>query len=328
MRRWLLGLVVVLAAGGASAQTIVDLAQAQQAIARGALLWDARGKDAFAKGHIPGAVNIGDPTVTLRDDKTEDYLPTAEIEKLLGAAGIDPAREVIVYGGRGLPSVYFAQLTLRYFGAAKARVFHDGIDAWRAAGLPVSTTAAKPTPVSIKLMPRSGVIIESRDVVAALKRNDVQFLDVRSAKEFRGEDVRAIRGGHIPGAINIPYEQNWIDPDTRGKLSRGEVKDTAGMSLKPGEQLARLYEKLDPAKEIIVYCQSGNRAAQTAGVLADLGYKSVKVYDSSWLGYSSWLTAPAEDEVWTNFGSLLSAMKGLENRFGELERQAGAKQAK
>ena len=325
MRRWLLGLVVVLASGGAFAQTIVDLAQAQQAIARGALLWDARGKEAFAKGHIPGAVNIGDPTVTLRDDKTEDYLPTAEIEKLLGAAGIDPAREVIVYGGRGLPSVYFAQLTLRYFGAAKARVFHDGIDAWRAAGLPVSTAAAKPTPVSIKLMPRSGVIIESRDVVAALKRSDVQFLDVRSAKEFRGEDVRAIRGGHIPGAINIPYEQNWIDPDTRGKLSRGEVKDTAGMSLKPGEQLSRLYEKLDPAKEIIVYCQSGNRAAQTAGVLADLGYKNVRVYDSSWLGYSSWLTAPAEDEVWTNFGSLLSAMKSLENRFGELERQTGAK---
>ena len=328
MRRWLLGLVVVLAAGGASAQTIIDLARAQQAIARGALLWDARGKDAFAKGHIPGAVNIGDPTVTLRDDKTEDYLLTAEIEKLLGAAGIDPAREVIVYGGRGLPSVYFAQLTLRYFGATKAHVFHDGIDEWRAAGMPVSTTAAKPTPVSIKLMPRSGVIIESRDVVAALKRSDVQFVDVRSAKEFRGEDVRAIRGGHIPGAINIPYEQNWIDPDTRGKLSRGEVKDTAGMSLKPGEQLARLYEKLDLAKEIIVYCQSGNRAAQTAGVLADLGYKNVKVYDSSWLGYSSWLSAPADDEVWTNFGSLLSAMKGLENRFGELERQAGAKQAR
>ena len=100
------------------------------------------------------------------------------------------------------------------------------------------------------------------------------------------------------------------------------------MSLKAGEQLARLYEKLDPAKEIIVYCQSGNCAAQTAGVLADLGYKNVKVYDSSWLGYSSWLTAPAADEVWTNFGSLLAAMKGLENRFGELERQTGAKQAR
>ena len=77
-----------------------------------------------------------------RYKSTEDYLPTAQIEKALGAAGIDPAREIIVYGNRGLPSVYFGQLTLRYFGAANARVFHDGIDAWRAAGLALSSAPA------------------------------------------------------------------------------------------------------------------------------------------------------------------------------------------
>ena len=328
MKRWLSGMALVVAAAGANAQTIVDLSYVQQAAARGALLWDARDKEAYAKGHIPGAVNIGDPTLTLRNENTEDYLPTADIEKALGAAGIDPAREIIVYGNRGLPSVYFGQLTLRYFGAANARVFHDGIDAWRAAGLAVSTTASRPKPVALKLTPQPGVTVETKEVVAALKRSDVQLLDVRTVKEFRGEDVRAIRGGHIPGAINIPFEQNWVDPDTRGKLARGLVKDSSGMSLKSREELAKLYAKLDPAKEIIVYCQSGNRASPTAAVLAELGFKNVKVYDSSWLGYSSWLTAPAEDEVWTNFGSLLSAIKGLENRFGELERQTTARPGK
>ena len=328
MKPWLLGLALVLSAAGATAQTIVDLNYVQQAAARGALLWDARDKEAYAKGHIPGAVNIGDPTLTLRNENTEDYLPTADIEKALGAAGIDPAREIIVYGGRGLPSVYFGQLTLRYFGAANARVFHDGIDAWRATGLAVSTQPVKAKPVTLKLTPQPGVTVETKEVVAALKRSDVQLVDVRTAKEFKGEDVRAIRGGHIPGAVNIPFEQNWVDPDTRGKLQRGLVKDSSGMSLKPREQLAKLYEKLDPAKETIVYCQSGNRAAPTAAVLAELGFRNVKVYDSSWLGYSSWLTAPAEDEVWTNFGSLLSAIRGLENRFGELERQTSAKPAR
>jgi thiosulfate/3-mercaptopyruvate sulfurtransferase len=156
----------------------------------------------------------------------------------------------------------------------------------------------------------------------------VQMLDVRTVKEFKGEDIRAIRGGHIPAAINVPFEQNWVDPDTRSKLRSGAVKDSTGMALKSRAELARVYEKLDPAKEIIVYCQSGNRAAQSAAVLAELGYKNVKVYDSSWLGYSSWLSAPAEDEVWTNFGSLPTAVKGLENRFGELERQSAAKSTK
>lgn len=304
---------------------IVDLDYVKAAMARGALLWDARDADSYAEGHIPGAVNIGDPTLTLRDKNTEDYLSTAAIEKALGSAGIDPAREIVVYGDRGLPSAYFAQLTLRYFGADNARVFHDGIDAWRAAGQPVSTTPAKPKPVTLKLTPRSGILAESKEVVAALKRPDVQFLDVRTTKEFKGEDIRALRGGHIPGAINIPFEQNWVDPDTRSKLRSGTVKDSAGLALRPRGELARLYAKLDPAKETIVYCQSGNRAAQSALVLADLGFRNVRVYDASWLGYSSWLSAPADDEVWTNFGSLPSAVRGLENRFGELERQRAAR---
>lgn len=327
MKRWISAAVLLfgIASSAWAQSSIVDIEYVKAAMARGALLWDARDADDYAKGHIPGAVNVGDPTLSLRDKNTEDYLPTAAIEKTLGAAGIDPAREIIVYGERGLPSVYFAQVTLRYFGAPNARVYHDGIDGWRAAGQPLSTTPPKPKAVTLKLTPQPGVTAESKEVVAALKRPDVQFVDVRTAKEFRGEDIRAIRGGHIPGAINIPYEQNWVDPDTRSKMRSGAVKDSMGASLKPRDDLTKLYAKLDPNKETYVYCQSGNRASQTAVVLADLGFKKVKVYDSSWVGYASWLSAPAEDEVWTNFGSLPAAVKGLENRFGEMEKQRAAK---
>ncbi len=132
-------------------------------------------------------------------------------------------------------------------------------------GQPGSRSRPEPVkvkPVALKLVPQPGVIVESKAVVAALKRSDVQIIDVRSAKEYRGEDIRAIRGGHVPGAINVPFEQNWVDPEARAKLKSGAVKDSAGMALKPRDQLAALYAKLDPAKETYVYCQSGGRAAQ------------------------------------------------------------------
>ena len=328
MKRWFVAWVLALASGVVAAQAIVGVTEVQQAVARGALLWDVRDAEAFAKGHIAGAVNLGDPTLTLRDTTTEDYLPLPEIEKALGAAGIDPAREIVVYGDRGLPSAYFAAVTVRYFGGANVRVFHDGIEAWRAAGLPVTTRTTRVTPVALKLAPQPGIVVDTRDVVVALKRGDVQVVDVRTVKEFRGQDVRAIRGGHIPGAINIPFEQNWVDPDTRNKLRSGAVKDSSGMALKPRADLLKVYEKLDPAKETIVYCQSGNRAAESFVVLGELGFRNLRLYDSSWLGYSSWLSAPAEDEVWTNFGALITAVKGLENRFGELERKAAPAAAK
>ena len=115
--------------------------------------------------------------------------------------------------------------------------------------------------------------------------NGAQWIDVRYPSEYQYD--------RLPGARNIPLS---------------EIRNAFGA--------------LDMDEEYIVYCQSGNRAAQSAAVLADLGYKNVKVYDSSWLGYSSCLTAPAEDEVWTNFGSLPATIKGLENRFGEIERVA------
>ena len=155
----------------------------------------------------------------------------------------------------------------------------------------------------------------------------MQIIDARTPGEFRGEDIRAIRGGHIPGAINIPYEMNWVDPETPMKLAKKQVTNSSGMSLKPADQLQALYANLDPSKETIVYCQSGARASETAGVLQQLGFKRVKVYDSSWLGYAAMLSAPANNETFFNVGALNGRLTAMQRRIEQLESELAASKA-
>ncbi len=326
--RTLTALLLFSLAGLACAEDriIVDRGYVQEAARRDVPILDVRNAVEYRKGHLPGAINIGDVAQVLRDSNAEDFIAIERIEKILGAAGIDPAHEIIVYGNRGAWNPYFGRYTMQYFGGRQARVYHDGIEDWIAAGLPVSREETRRPPISLTLKPNPDASVSTRDVVARLNRSDVQIVDARTPREFSGEDIRAIRGGHIPGAVNIPYEQNWVDPSTPQKLAKREVADSSGMSLKPVEKLKALYAGLDPSKETIVYCQSGARAAETAGVLQQLGFTKVKVYDSSWLGYGNTLDAPANKVTFFNVGLLNGKIAAMQNRIDHLERElAGTK---
>jgi thiosulfate/3-mercaptopyruvate sulfurtransferase len=316
-----LSLLAVVPVFAQTSPLIVNHPQVIEAQKRGAIIWDIRSEADYKKGHIPGAVNVGDAGQVLRNPNTEDFIAIPQLERILGQAGIDPAREVLVYGTRANVFAYFGLYTMQYFGGNNVHVFHDGIDGWRAAGQPIATETTQPAPVALKLTPRATNYVSTTDVMARLKDRNVQLLDVRTPKEFAGEDIRAIRGGHIPGAINVPYEKNWIDPETAAKLGQRKVADNAGMSLKPLADLKALYAHMDPEKETIVYCQSGVRASETATVLADLGFKNVKVYDSSWLGYGNTLDAPADDAVFLNVGALNNRIGSLQNRIDMLEKE-------
>ena len=151
------------------------------------------------------------------------------------------------------------------------------------------------------------MVLWTDEVVGKLsdvKAGKVQILDVRTAPEFSGRSVSAIRGGHIPGAVNISMLENWSNPPTPEMMAKLECDVPGGFRLKPMADLKKLYASLDPNKETIVYCGSGVRAAETAAVLRDLGFKDVKVYKPGWLGYAARLSAPAEDEVFVNIGAM------------------------
>ena len=306
--------------GWAAAGPIIDTAFVVDAAKRGVILWDVRSAQEYAKGHVPGAVNIGDAAQVLREPNTEDFLATARIEKILGDAGLDPSREIIVYGNRGTWNPYLGHFTIRYFGGTRIYVYHGGIDDWRTADNPVVTEPSRLAPISLKLMVNPAVSVSTAEVVARLKDRNVQIVDARTPGEYRGEDIRAIRGGHIPGAVNIPYEMNWVDPEAPAKLAKKQVADSSGMSLKSTDHLKALYAGLDRDKETIVYCQSGARASESAAVLQQLGFRNVKVYDSSWLGYGNTLDAPANNVTFFNVGALNGRIAAMQARVEQLER--------
>jgi thiosulfate/3-mercaptopyruvate sulfurtransferase len=319
----LLFLLAAVSALPALASSIIDAAAVKAAQARGAIVWDVRATPLYRKGHIPGAVSVGDAGAVLRNAVTEDFVETAQIERILGNAGIDPAKEIVVYADRGNPYAYFGRFALQYFGAQKVGVFHDGIEGWQEAGLAVETADAQRPSVALKLTPRPELIASTEYMVARGKTGGVQIIDARTASEYLGNDVRAIRGGNIPGSINIPYEMNWKDPETNAKMSRRQVADNKGAALAPADALRSLYARLDPDKETVVYCQSGVRAAETAAVLETLGFNKVKVYDSSWLGYASRLDAPVERETFFNVGAMNGRLASMQRKLDELERMIG-----
>ena len=306
-------------AAWAQSGTMVDLQYVKAAQQRGAIIWDVRASNQYLEGHIPGAINFGDIGTVLRDPNREDFIDLAEINAIFNKAGLDIYKEIVVYGSRGNPYSYFGLFTIHYFGGKQAKVFHDGIDGWADAGLPIEKTSSTLASINIKLAPQENLVVSNEQMRKLYNNQSVQVVDARTFNEFKGNDVRAIRGGHIPGAISIPYEQNWKDPATGSKLAKKEVKTNAGMSLKTKDELNALYAKLDPNKETVVYCQSGVRAAETATVLQNLGYKNVKIYDSSWLGWASHLASPVADETYLNVGMLNARIAAMQNKINELE---------
>ena len=303
----------------AQSSSIVDLEYVKSAQQRGVIIWDVRASNQYLEGHIPGAINVGDIGTVLRDPNREDFIDLAEINSIFNKAGLDINKEIIVYGSRGNPYAYFGLFTINYFGGKHAKVFHDGIDGWADAGLLIEKTPSTLASINMRLIPQENLVVTNEQMRSLYNNQSVQVVDARTFNEFKGNDVRAIRGGHIPGAVSIPYEQNWKDPATGSKLAKKEVKTNVGMSLKSKDELNALYSKLDPNKETVVYCQSGVRAAETATVLQNLGYKNVKIYDSSWLGWASHLASPVADETYLNVGMLNARIAAMQNKINELE---------
>jgi thiosulfate/3-mercaptopyruvate sulfurtransferase len=270
----LAGLLAVLTLPGAAAEPdrlLVDVSwlDARLGDARLRIIDMSTVPDDYRKGHIPGAayLNINDARIAVPAGGFR-LLTAEEGARLLGALGIGPETVVVIYddaGGLNAARLFF---TLEVFGHARVALLDGGIQAWRRAGRRLTTDAPAITPTMYRPALRPERVASAEWMRARLGDPLVVLVDARTPAEFDGRDVRAKRGGRIPGAVNIDWRRN-LRPD---------------LTFKPVEELRAMYtgQGATPDKTVVTYCQTHHRASHTYFVLRWLGYPRLVGYDRSW----------------------------------------------
>lgn len=245
----------------------------------------------YASGHVPGAVDV-DWTTDLNDQIRRDYISRPGFEALMSRLGMTPETTAVFYGDKNNWWACYAFWVFQLFGHTKAGVMDGGRIKWQKERRPLTVDPPTITPTRYKAPERAdGPHRAFREQV--LRHIDAKGLlvDVRSPEEFAGTRLHmpdypnegALRGGHIPGARNIPWAKA-IDPDDGTFL--------------PAAALRRLYveeHRLDPSKDVIAYCRIGERSSHTWFALKYLlGFRRVRNYDGSWTEWGNLVNAPIE----------------------------------
>ena len=230
---------------------------------------DVRPAEDFARGHIPGAGHFDLFGLSLID--TSDAPLRAfmfMIHHVLELRGVNETKEVVFYEGNSGMRAARAVWFLEYYGHANVKMLDGGMQAWLAAGAPVTSEGNVPKATAFKAAERREVLATADDMLRALDRKDTIILDTRSEGEHFGTMVRAARGGAIPHSIHIEWTENL---DAAGKF-------------KSNEDLKAMYDRagITPDKEVYAYCQGGYRAAHSYIALRLLGFAKVRNYIGSW----------------------------------------------
>jgi thiosulfate/3-mercaptopyruvate sulfurtransferase len=283
---------------------------------------DARDLTDYLGGHIPGAVSMGKRVKkALRDSTARVFMDVGKYESLLGKVGIGNDTHVVFYHGNmdTLPDAAVGFWVLEYLGHDKVHVMNGGLDAWRKAGNRLTkdpTVKPEKTFKANVVMSRYG---SSDEVLQVAQGNGAQLIDSRSTKEHAGQDMRALRGGHVPNTtINVPHNETTTkvnDPKT-GKMKATEYLDY--------DTVAKAFGSLDKDKRTIAYCQTGTRSTLTYLELRLLGFNNPANWDDSWRVWSSDLYSnlPVEapnGQQWYNFDGVNKDIKKLKKKVEALE---------
>ncbi len=245
----------------------------------------------YASGHIAGSVQV-DWTHDLNDALRRDYLNKQGFESLMSRIGVTPETTVVFYGDKNNWWATYAFWVFQLFAHKNAKVMDGGRAKWEREGRALTREVPDYEATTYTAPDRDDKAIRAfREEVLQHSNAAKPMIDVRSAAEYSGEKLHmpdypnegALRGGHIPGAKNVPWSK---------------AVNTDNGTFRPADELRVLYEQeqgLSPDKDVITYCRIGERSSHTWFVLTYLlGYPSVRNYDGSWTEWGNLVGVPIE----------------------------------
>ncbi len=245
----------------------------------------------YSSGHIPGAVHV-DWTADLNDQVRRDYVGAYAFEQLMSRIGVTPDTTVVFYGDKNNWWACYAFWVFQLFGHTNARVMDGGRLKWEKEKRELSRDVPSYPPTHYKVARRDDAPHRVfRDEVLKFVEAKGQLVDVRSPDEYSGKKLHmpeypnegALRGGHIPGAKNIPWARA-INPDDGTFKTANELK-----------QIYLEEQKLHPTATTIAYCRIGERSSHTWFTLKFLlGFPNIRNYDGSWTEWGNLVNVPIE----------------------------------
>lgn len=242
---------------------------------------DCRTAEAYAEAHLPGAIHLDTSLLGRSEPPMGGLLPNpAGAKALASAIGLRESDHVVAYdGGAGTAAARLIWV-LHAYGFMATSWLNGGFNAWQSAGLPTNSENVAASVSNISLHFRPGNMLSVDALQAQLGNADLAVLDVRSAAEFDGTDVRSARGGHVPHAKHSEWTNVFNES--------GTLKDDAA--------LHALFADIDINNDhhVIVYCQTHQRSALTYVVLKHLGYDNVSAIDGAWSAWGNSPTTPVD----------------------------------
>lgn len=242
--------------------------------------------DIHARAHIPGAIHLDYAQIVAARPPMMGLVPPAEqLSAMLSSIGYEPDQHIIAYDDEGGGRAARLLWTLTLLGHRRYSLLNGGLHAWMGERRPLTDKPYTTLPTDYRTVaPTEHPALADLDYIRGrLGAPGLALVDARSAMEFSGHKRFAVRGGHIPGAVNV----DWLST----------MNQQDHLRFKPAEELRQRFGAagVSPDKEVVVYCQTHHRSAHTFILLKYLGYPKVRGYPGSWSEWGNHPDTPVEE---------------------------------
>jgi len=260
---------------------VVSPEQVNKIGVNGLKIVDLRPYEDYVQAHVPGAIHMDVNLLNRVESPVGGLLPDfTSINATVSTLGLQADDHIVAYDKGGETAAARLIWVLDAYGYHATSWLNGGFNAWTASGFDTSTEVSLPAPSDAHLQFTPGNIVSADQLLEVLGDESIRVLDVRSAAEFNGTDVRSARGGHVPNALHSEWNS---------------VFNGAGQ-LKSDEDLQEMFASLGINQDhhIVVYCQTHQRSALSYVVLKHLQYQHVSAIDGAWSEWGNRTDTPIE----------------------------------